>query len=113
MSSASSKIFLAAASEVGELGVQIGDDFGAGSLIEITLPTHCKFLALMPQWDFLEFLAGHGRAYPAFILMMQSEVIDLLEMEAHRRSASEHAWRAVEISRRSRGRRRCRHSIGS
>ena len=29
------------------------------------LPTHCKFIALMPQWDFLNFLAEQGRRYPA------------------------------------------------
>src|SRR5436309_15593449 len=28
------------------------------------LPTHCKFIALMPQWDFLNFLAGRARSYP-------------------------------------------------
>src|ERR1700723_428518 len=28
------------------------------------LPTFCKFLALMPQWDFLNFLAEHARGYP-------------------------------------------------
>src|SRR3974390_780641 len=28
-----------------------------------SLPTRCKFIALMPQWDFLSFLAEHGRAY--------------------------------------------------
>src|SRR5579871_4833343 len=27
------------------------------------LPTHCKFVAIMPQWDFLNFLAEHGSAY--------------------------------------------------
>src|SRR5438445_3504299 len=30
------------------------------------LPVHCKFLVLMPQWDFLNFLAERGRAYPSF-----------------------------------------------
>ena len=30
------------------------------------LPTRCKFIALMPQWDFLDFLAEHGRRYPTF-----------------------------------------------
>ena len=43
------------------------------------LPTHCKFIALMPQWDFLNFLAERARAYPAFRLLMQAEVVDLLE----------------------------------
>src|SRR6185437_12429480 len=30
------------------------------------LPTRCKFIALMPQWDFLNFLADHGRRFPGF-----------------------------------------------
>src|SRR5207237_1806294 len=29
-----------------------------------SLPTKCKFIALMPQWDFLDFLAGHAKNYP-------------------------------------------------
>ena len=37
------------------------------------LPTHCKFIALMPQWDFLNFLAEQGRRYPGFRLLMQAE----------------------------------------
>src|SRR6187549_334214 len=28
------------------------------------LPTYCKFIALMPQWDFLDFIADHGAKYP-------------------------------------------------
>jgi 2-polyprenyl-6-methoxyphenol hydroxylase-like FAD-dependent oxidoreductase len=43
------------------------------------LPTHCKFLALMPQWDFLNFLVEHARGYPAFHLKMEAEVTDLIE----------------------------------
>ena len=31
------------------------------------LPTRCKFVALMPQWDFLNFLAEHGKRYPSSI----------------------------------------------
>lgn len=42
------------------------------------LPTHCKFIALMPQWDFLNFLARQGRQYPAFHLRMESEVTELI-----------------------------------
>src|SRR5882672_1868639 len=38
------------------------------------LPTHCKYIALMPQWDFLNFLADRGRRYPGFRLLMQAEV---------------------------------------
>jgi 2-polyprenyl-6-methoxyphenol hydroxylase-like FAD-dependent oxidoreductase len=43
------------------------------------LPTHCKFLAFMPQWDFLDFIAEHARRYPTFRLLMRAEVTDLLE----------------------------------
>jgi 2-polyprenyl-6-methoxyphenol hydroxylase-like FAD-dependent oxidoreductase len=43
------------------------------------LPTRCKFIAFMPQWEFLDFLAYHARAYPHFRLMMQAEVTVLIE----------------------------------
>jgi 2-polyprenyl-6-methoxyphenol hydroxylase-like FAD-dependent oxidoreductase len=42
------------------------------------LPTHCKFVALMPQWDFLNFMAEHAKAYPTFKLMMRAEATDLI-----------------------------------
>lgn len=45
------------------------------------LPTHCKFIVLMPQWDFLNFLAGQGRRYRAFDLRMQTEATDLIEQD--------------------------------
>ncbi len=43
------------------------------------LPTHCKFVALMPQWDFLNYLTEEGRKFPGFQMKMQYEVMDLLE----------------------------------
>jgi 2-polyprenyl-6-methoxyphenol hydroxylase-like FAD-dependent oxidoreductase len=43
------------------------------------VPTHCKFIALMPQWDFLNFLASHAKRFPTFQLLMQHEVVDLQE----------------------------------
>src|SRR5579859_3979503 len=43
------------------------------------LPTHCKYIALMPQWDFLNFLAIQGRRYKTFDLHMQTEATDLIE----------------------------------
>jgi 2-polyprenyl-6-methoxyphenol hydroxylase-like FAD-dependent oxidoreductase len=43
------------------------------------LPTCCKFIALMPQWDFLNFIADHGRSYPSFHLRMLAEAVDLIE----------------------------------
>lgn len=42
------------------------------------LPTRCKFMAFMPQWDFLTFLATQGRRYRAFRLAMSTEATGLL-----------------------------------
>jgi len=42
------------------------------------LPTRCKFIAFMPQWDFLNFLSGHAKRFPSFQLHMKTEVVDLL-----------------------------------
>lgn len=42
------------------------------------LPTHCKFIAFMPQWDFLNFISTHAKGFPNFQLHMQTEVVDLL-----------------------------------
>src|SRR5262245_32300310 len=43
------------------------------------LPTHCRFIAFMPQWDFLNFLAEHGRSYPTFQVRMRAQVTGLIE----------------------------------
>ena len=43
------------------------------------LPTRCGFIAIMPQWDFLDFLADHGKRYPGFTLKMRAEVTGLIE----------------------------------
>ena len=43
------------------------------------LPTHCKFVALMPQWDFLNFLAEQGKRYATFDLRMQAEATELVQ----------------------------------
>jgi len=43
------------------------------------LPTHCGFVAFMPQWDFLNFLAEKAARYPNFNLMMQADVTGLIE----------------------------------
>jgi 2-polyprenyl-6-methoxyphenol hydroxylase-like FAD-dependent oxidoreductase len=42
------------------------------------LPTRCKFIAFMPQWDFLNFLFTHAKQFPSFQLLMQHEVVDLI-----------------------------------
>src|SRR5258708_4009901 len=43
------------------------------------LPGACRFIAFMPQWDFLDFLADRGRRYRGFHLMMRTEAADLIE----------------------------------
>jgi 2-polyprenyl-6-methoxyphenol hydroxylase-like FAD-dependent oxidoreductase len=45
------------------------------------LPVHDRFIALMPQWDFLNFIAEQGQRYPDFGLRMQAEVTGLIEEE--------------------------------
>jgi 2-polyprenyl-6-methoxyphenol hydroxylase-like FAD-dependent oxidoreductase len=42
------------------------------------LPTRCKFMAFMPQWDFLNFLSAHAKRFPSFQLLMEHEVVDLI-----------------------------------
>jgi len=63
---------------VDRLSLQVGKQ--RIQLIDLThLPTQCKYIALMPQWDFLNFLADHGRRYRQFDLRMRAEVTDLIE----------------------------------
>jgi 2-polyprenyl-6-methoxyphenol hydroxylase-like FAD-dependent oxidoreductase len=42
------------------------------------LPTHCKFVALMPQWDFLNFLSERAKRFPAFQLRLENEGLRLI-----------------------------------
>src|ERR1700684_4255548 len=42
------------------------------------VPVKCKFIAFMPQWDFLNFLCRHAKKYPHFKLRMETEVTGLL-----------------------------------
>ncbi|MCW5691115.1 MAG: FAD-dependent oxidoreductase [Pseudolabrys sp.] len=64
--------------EVRELTAQIGE--ARVKVADFThLPTRCKFIALMPQWDFLDFLAKQGKRLPTFDLRMQAEAVDLIE----------------------------------
>ncbi len=62
--------------QVHSVGIVIG-----GSTFEVAdfrhVPTQCKFVALMPQWDFLNFMSSHARRLPTFHLLMQHEVVDL------------------------------------
>jgi 2-polyprenyl-6-methoxyphenol hydroxylase-like FAD-dependent oxidoreductase len=57
--------------QVGRQAVTLGDF--------THLPTHCKFLALMPQWDFLNFVVEQARKYSSFHLIMEAEATDLIE----------------------------------
>ena len=64
--------------EVRELRAQIGEV--ALPIADFThLPTRCRFLALMPQWDFLNFLVDRATRYPAFRRRMRAEVTGLLQ----------------------------------
>lgn len=64
--------------KVSKLGIEIGTTpvrFADFSF----LPARYAFIALMPQWDFLDFLAAKARAYPNFKLIMQANVTGLIE----------------------------------
>ena len=65
-------------SEVREIGGVIGDE--SITFADFShLPTHCKFIALMPQWDFLDFLADNAKRYPSFKLLLRADVDSLLK----------------------------------
>ncbi len=42
------------------------------------VPTHCKFVALMPQWDFLNFLSAKAKQFPSFSLRTEHEAVDVI-----------------------------------
>ena len=64
--------------EVRELAGQVSSE--TVTIADFThLPTRCRFIAFMPQWDFLNFIVEQARRYPAFHLRMQAEVTDLIE----------------------------------
>jgi 2-polyprenyl-6-methoxyphenol hydroxylase-like FAD-dependent oxidoreductase len=63
--------------DVRELSALVGDERVVLANFS-HLPTHCRFIALMPQWDFLDFLADQAHRYPSFHLRMQARVTDLI-----------------------------------
>ncbi len=65
-------------SEVRHLTGEVGDSSIAVADFS-HLPVHCPFVAFMPQWNFLNFLADHGKKYPTFDLHMTTEATDLIE----------------------------------
>jgi 2-polyprenyl-6-methoxyphenol hydroxylase-like FAD-dependent oxidoreductase len=64
--------------EVARFGAQFGEEH-----VQVAdfshLPVRCGFIAMMPQWDFLDFLAAQGRRYPAFTVLMRAEATGLIE----------------------------------
>jgi 2-polyprenyl-6-methoxyphenol hydroxylase-like FAD-dependent oxidoreductase len=66
--------------QIDTVGARIGGEFVyIGDFTQ--LKTHAKFLAEMPQWDFLNFLADRAKRYPTFRLLMQTEATDLIERD--------------------------------
>src|SRR5450755_2298192 len=64
-------------SEIRHLTIEIGKEkFTIGDFSQVS--THCKFLGLMPQWDFLNFMAAEAKRFPHFHLLMETEARDLL-----------------------------------
>ena len=63
--------------EVSQVSLQIGDE--NITIADLShLPTRCRFIAFMPQWDFLDFLAAQGKRYPTFRLVVRAEVAELI-----------------------------------
>ena len=61
---------------------QINGQFGDLALTVAdfsSLSTHCRFIAFMPQWDFLNFLVEEAARYSTFQLRRQADVMDLIE----------------------------------
>jgi 2-polyprenyl-6-methoxyphenol hydroxylase-like FAD-dependent oxidoreductase len=78
--------------QVGDERITLGDFRG--------LPTKCNFIALMPQWDFINFLSAQARHYKAFHLRMRSEATDLVrdgERVVGVRAVEEGAGSLIEI----------------
>src|ERR1700761_4529532 len=65
-------------SQVAALSATVGGESFAISDFS-HLRTHCKFIALMPQWDFLNFLTSEAARFPSFTLRMGWEAIGLIE----------------------------------
>lgn len=85
--------------KVESLGVILG-----GTLFEVAdfrhVPASCKFVALMPQWDFLNFLSRHAKRFPSFQLLMQHEAADLIRDDDGRRIrgvVAQHQGREFEV----------------
>ena len=65
--------FLQLSALIGDTTVQVADFRH--------LPTKAKFMAVMPQWDFLNFLRESGQRYPNLDVRMSCEALDLIELK--------------------------------
>ena len=54
-----------------------GREWTIGDLTQLDTPA--PFIAMMPQWDFLDFLRGEARAFPGFHLEMEAAVAGFIE----------------------------------
>ena len=64
--------------QVSRLAAQFGDL--PVTIADFTrLRTHCRFIAMMPQWDFLDFLVRRAKFFPTFQLQMRAEATELIE----------------------------------
>src|SRR6266568_2006810 len=62
------------------------------------VPVTCKYVALMPQWDFLNFLSGHAKKFPSFQLLMQHEATDIVrDGERIMGVVAQHEGREVQV----------------
>src|ERR1700761_458049 len=67
-------------SKIRTANLEIGDEhFTVGDFSR--LPTAGKFIALMPQWDFLDFIANEAKAFPNFHLLMKTEAKELVAQD--------------------------------
>ena len=67
-------------SEIRDIAAEVGDQsFKLADFTRISGPN--KFMATMPQWDFLNFLAEKARAFPSLKILMQAEASELIEAD--------------------------------
>lgn len=68
--------------EISRFSAQFGDE--RVRIADLThLPVRAPFIALMPQWNFLDFLAAQGKRYPDFTVLMNAEATGLIEEAGH------------------------------
>jgi 2-polyprenyl-6-methoxyphenol hydroxylase-like FAD-dependent oxidoreductase len=64
-------------SQITQLAGHIGED--TITIADFShIPAKTKFIAIMPQWDFLNFLSQHAAAYPGYRLLMNTEGVDII-----------------------------------